>query len=60
MEPVEYQIPVPVWLAEHMALTNEIIDAMMTDRGMPSRTLNVYSRVLSIAELRSGLENRSL
>lgn len=30
MEPVEYQIPVPVWLAEHMALTNEIIDAMMT------------------------------
>lgn len=29
MEPVEYQIPVPAWLAEHMALTNEIIDAMM-------------------------------
>lgn len=30
MEPVEYQIPVPDFVAEHMALTSEIIDAMMT------------------------------
>lgn len=29
MEPVEYQIPVPDFVAEHMELVSEIIDAMM-------------------------------
>ena len=48
MEPVEYQIPVPAWLAEHMALTNEIIDAMMTTeedaRGVPSSEEEPHGR----------------
>ena len=30
MEPVEYQIPVSEFVAEHMALASEIIDAMMS------------------------------
>ena len=29
MEPVEYEIPVSAWLAEHMELTTKIIEGMM-------------------------------
>lgn len=30
INPVEYQVPLPDFVVEHMALTKEIINAMMT------------------------------